>query len=454
MTVLVHMPVVPVFVIGSIPHSVEKLLTDHRLIKDDLRVVPSSVQDLELVNWDSVQDDFEFFPEGIRKLKITSFIDPAKNPFVFPPGCFPPSLIELDIPTTNIKMIPNLFPKHLKVLKFRTMHKITKSVLPDSLMHLEFYSGFKQDVSKGDSIPDGVKSIQFPTSLNKKYEGLLPTSVNTLCMNFHPNQDYGKLAPGLTYLTLKGLLGQSLVTSSLPSTLTFLDCHIQKLRVGQLPQTLQTLVLQKQMYRIEIGSIPESVTKIQMCSLVSIPIIKGTLPSSLTDISFVIGISQKVPFPILPADLKVLLLSELGFKYKVPVGSLPNSIQQLTFTGKFISLPIPKGSLPLYLKVLDFSDCSTDFPLEITDSIPDTIEKIKFPRRTVKNNFNLYYSLILKLLSNSQSRLEIEIRNFKLFAFDPKDPYIYYHCTERASIDGFIIKSNIKLLLYSILSET
>eukprot|EP01132_Coremiostelium_polycephalum_P008078 gene8078-9938_t len=436
--------------VGSIPDSVEVLKINHKIIKHNpLKLVPPSVKRLKLFTFDSGEGDLNLFPPTIQKLKIKSFEDWSRNPYVFAPGCFPPSITELDI-HTNIKVEPNLFPCQLKRLKFVTKQKLTKGILPDSLEHVEFYTGFTQDITQGDIVPDSVKSLQLPSTFKTPFKNTLP-SVKSMIFGIHSGHNYGKVAPGLTYLEVReGVNRYNNVT--LPTSLTVLDCRmLSTILKGTLPPTLEILILYK-VTTIEAGSIPQSVTKITFNEQIVISLEKGTLPSSLKKLSIKAGVSSETTFPVIPENVKSLVLgcsdtNQIYLEDGIPINSLPESIERLSFIRNTKPIYLPNGTLPPKLKVLEFK-CFSQIPFYLEDFvIPISVEIFRLPICSNIHTLEYYYDLIFDLLSNTETRMEIDFGSTKLLAIGRNDPYIYFHSTENGSIDGFILKSNLKSFL-------
>eukprot|EP01132_Coremiostelium_polycephalum_P009359 gene9359-11493_t len=210
---------------GSIPDSVTTLLIDHRLIKNDpSRLVPSSVKNLTLSNWNNNDREFDSIPPWITTLILMNVMQEK-----FTPGCFPSSITNLEI-ISGVPMIPNLFPNSIKKLEFKTYQQLIPGVIPNSVETLCFSSYWNQSIDC-DIIPERVRSLNINNFRVVDFPGPLPSGLKHLQVTSYKDQNYRSVCPGLTTLSIK-TRGQT--TNIFPSTLTFLDTDITRITIEKL----------------------------------------------------------------------------------------------------------------------------------------------------------------------------------------------------------------------------
>eukprot|EP01132_Coremiostelium_polycephalum_P006152 gene6152-7662_t len=322
--------------IGSIPNSVKTLSIDHQLVEHNIsQLIPESVTDLEFQNWRSTEGVIGFF-DSIRNFKISYFLSKAYQP----------------------------------------QHLIYKGNIPESAEKVVLPMGLNQDITNG-LIPNSVKSLEmvyyhYSFSI---HSGALPNSIRKLVVDAKIPQSIlqgNEILPlGLEYLKTRDSWTPQ---TKLPPTLTELHCEFERIPIGFLPPTLQSLHLRGKVNQIDLGAIPESVKSITFLDTVLLPIIKGTLPSLLVEVKFMRGISSAVQFPHIPNGVKYLEISTLHPEDntpEIPVGSLPESIMSIKLSGTIRKQYLLKGVLPSRLKALDFTQATSEIPYDGYSSILD-----------------------------------------------------------------------------------
>eukprot|EP01132_Coremiostelium_polycephalum_P003093 gene3093-3869_t len=352
---------------GSIPINSDgleqTLIIDHPFIRHNpLGLIPHTVTEMNIFRWRSMEGEINMVPASVKILRISSFLQLTEYdnftvtplpPLVFSPGCFPDSIVDFDInQMIDSKIQPGSFPNGIKSLSFSMKEQITPGVIPNSVKLLGIKQSLGQDIYPG-IIPNGVESLSI-LSLKNLLPGSVPSTVKSLLivqdikssnvLEFHDSLECLSINEPWTPQT------------KLPPLLTYLCCIFDTLKVGFLPKTLKSLILEREMKLIEINSIPESVYKIQFHKTVSISIIEGTLPKKLKELQFYNGVSSSVPFPVLPSKIKKLLIHVRKYPPEIPSGSLPDSIQELMIWGGGVKLlSTTLRFLPSNLKILDIN---------------------------------------------------------------------------------------------------
>eukprot|EP01132_Coremiostelium_polycephalum_P005499 gene5499-6851_t len=391
---------------GSIPGSVHSLKIDHRFFKNDpIRLIPSSVTDLFVYNWFSCQGDTDLIPSTVRMLSIERLLDPLNSAMAFSPGCFPSGLTSLSIPRLQtIQIQDGVIPRSVKKFKIISRAELKTGAIPDTVEDLTIFK-YERIFSPG-IIPNGVKSMcvdfysstvrgqvivkgSFPESLEKLVALSLAPSFLSL-LEEDEGDDSGLVPRGLKHLETFERWSPK---TKLPPTLTYLYCNFDTIKVGLLPPTLKTLIIQSELKVLEIGSIPDSLTEFEHFLALRIPIVEGMLPESITTLK--ITVPPTIPFPFIPNSVKYLKLDARreGKEYlEVPDGSLPDSIEKIIFFGSKIR--IPSGLLPRNIKHLEFNPGNGVLSL-INFIIPPTINYITYP-------LDLSVDIVPNLLSSNK----------------------------------------------------
>eukprot|EP01132_Coremiostelium_polycephalum_P003094 gene3094-3870_t len=442
------------FSIGSIPNSVNTLTIDHKMVKHDIHsLIPSSVQNLNLYYFSCDKDEKNLIPITVKNLTIHSK-DPNCYPFV--PGCFPHTLQEFDFGgmfsfgSTSFRLEPGIFPLvngSLKSLNFNSYKSpIEIGLIPDTVESIKFGFGFNHEIEPG-IFPNSVKSIDFGKTFNNPLrKGCLPSSLIKLTIE---NRKYphkiltGDILPDSLQSLIIGTQLDS--NSHLPQSLEYLEGPFDHIPVGVLPKSLKTLVLTAQYTELDIGSIPDSVTRIVNQFNVKKPIIEGVLPLGLQEFKLQ-GFEQPTTRPIIPSSVTTLHLDGytddplvkgtvpenvktlfLG-NFPLSAGSIPESVEYLTMSIRF-GYPLGPGVLPSRLKYLQLSSTIMDKQKPESIQIPASLNHLEivpasFGMPTISETL---MQLIINLFNNCQSQLRIRLfRKFTLLSLDKTDPYIYF----------------------------
>eukprot|EP01132_Coremiostelium_polycephalum_P003560 gene3560-4436_t len=281
---------------GALPDGLETLYIDHYFIRGfQMKMIPTTVKNLMLINYISYEGEADLIPNWIERLFIRNSKEFQDNqysedkPLVFSKGCFPSSLKKLHIELIDSSTPYLHIPKSVKDIFIGA--KSGPPLYPDILpIGLKVLNGFHNNIENSNFAEEVIK---------------IPT-----------------LTPNL------GIL----------ANLTNLCCDIDFFTIElSLPPTLKVLFLESEIKCIDIGGLAESLEHIRFHKIVSIPILKGALPSSLKNLNFLEGISLETVFPVLPNYLKVLDLGGHSEKnnLEIPFSSLPDSIEIITFQNSF-----------------------------------------------------------------------------------------------------------------------
>ena len=171
-------------------------------------------------------------------------------------------------------------------------------------------------------------------------------------------------------LILLSLLHLTSLTFLHLTSLTFGEFN-QPIVDGSLPNSLTHLTFSGHFNQpIIAGTLPNSLTHLTFGGNFNQPIVAGSLPNSLTHLTFGREFNQSIVAGSLPNSLT------FGYTFNQPIvtGSLPNSLTHLTF-GSF-NQPIVVGSLPNSLTHLTFG---WDFNQQIVaESLPNSLSHLEF----------------------------------------------------------------------------
>eukprot|EP01132_Coremiostelium_polycephalum_P008458 gene8458-10389_t len=373
--------------VGSIPDGLNRLLIDHRLVRHNpLQLIPTSVKDLLFYYWDSAEGEINMVPPTVSELSIIKYngLNNAENndQCVFSPGCFPlhGSLNYLRLSHIgNRALVKGVIPDTVRILELSTTVKdqpFVPGVIPDSVTDLTFSSPFNHDLVPS-IIPPSVTSLSLHSYyINKIEKGSIPESVTKL--NIKSLAPYGQkldfLPLSLTHLedSSKEILKQ------FPPTLTYIDCFFESILKDLLPSTLKTLIIRGNIQKIDVGSIPESVTTLIFYEIVRAPLVQGVLPSNVENIEFLSGISSSIKQPVYPPSIKRLAIGGCLSSNNLKITSLPNSLESLVLEGRFKSQEFTTGVLPPNLKGLEIKTLA-EIPLNIETSFnKSSIHQTKF----------------------------------------------------------------------------
>eukprot|EP01132_Coremiostelium_polycephalum_P012018 gene12018-14699_t len=409
-----------ILVPGSIPNSVSNLMIDHLFFKHDPhQLIPISVTELNILYWNYASGETNLIPVNVKRI----FIGCELNSAPIGPGCFPSTLSEIYF-TNNLgsfnqfsfskESFSNVPLSALSLASFSNRFNIDD--IPLTVKHLNLEARLLTQIEP-PIFPLGIKSLNFsnlqrnplgpyPYYKNRDPPGppiTLPTGFNIL-----PNT--------LTHLI--GVEGSSEFIHQL-TALEYLDCCFTKLIIGQFPPSLKTLLLRRTIESIQVGSIPESVTRLDFLNSVSFLIEPGMIPNSCLSLD-IIKTHQTC----------------------IGIGSIPNSVEDLHLG--ILKTPLYQGILPPNIKSLEIRSIE-----DLTNiHIPSSIQYLDFPVNGRPEKYQLFYDLLIKLFSQAESQLVIKLKRLKLLSIGKDDPYVYFINEEFANFEGFLLKSKINTDLY------
>eukprot|EP01132_Coremiostelium_polycephalum_P004827 gene4827-6016_t len=426
---------------GSIPSSVIQLVVSHYefIIKhDDLnyKLVPDSVSDLLIQEWTYQIGCTVNIPKSVKKLTIRSKDD-------------------------KIKLIPGIFGsttvKDLSLYLYNYTEPLVQGVIPKSVRFFIYYSNAQTltETIELHSIPNTVRELDIEPKNVEGHElvhGMVPDGVSLL--NFYPrfitegsllNLQY--LPTSLQELFILPLMSEYLNFSGLHLlvNLKVLEGPFKCITIGMLPPNLESLATNGQMELIEKGSLPSTLKKIKFKDCLVGEIQPGTFPESLNEII----LHGALHFPPIPSSVTLFYFA--NYKAPIPSHGLPDSVKLLVIEnpGENDLLSSP-NILPPNLEILDLS---MYFKLNLPIDLPKSLRRIIFPQidKIDKTTLEKYAQTLIQQFSISDSTLQVNFAYDKLIftSLDKNDPYLYYQIEEGLS-DGFILKSNIHLILFKL----
>eukprot|EP01132_Coremiostelium_polycephalum_P005505 gene5505-6859_t len=419
--------------IDTIPSTVTNLEIDHLLFKNrDPRLIPESVQVMVIKNWTYISEEKLVIPHSVWKLTIENLIlsDPITS------GYFPSTLKEIYFKSL---MGPYFYVK---------LYALSPGCFPDQIKHLSL-SDLAIPLSFG-MIPDSVESLSIYGMDGTIPPGIIPKSVRSVCLNFGRHvsnpipEDTEKIVVSYLPISLDKQMFPSTLTHltlgeqcptvrSFPESLEFLDCHSTIIIIGLLPISLRTIIFRGEMKRIDIGSIPPYLTKLEFHRKIeTVPILRGHLPESLLELK--IANHTPTPFPCLPQSLISLDLRGNHFQ-KIPSnldGGIPESVLHVKLT-RIGPNQIPKqGMLPSRLTSLEIKSIECPNSTEsVTDFfVPNTIQEFTLIEKPIDDKYKeTIKKLLIKLINinneTTNTRLIINIEKLKFMTFGSSDPYVY-----------------------------
>eukprot|EP01132_Coremiostelium_polycephalum_P000955 gene955-1212_t len=491
--------------VGTLPNSIEQLEIEHRLFKHNLDIIPDSVTDLTILNWDPKDinsDQFIIKPRGsVRKLAIKldnlDFI--RKKDECFTLGRIPDTVSELFLPSQFNISNGRLQSLNIKKLSFGVNNiSFNQEDIPKSVEDLNIY--YEGNFKLVGSIPFGVKNLTLYSQVQID-PFTLPNSIKKLRLDTHnpivPNQ----IPPSTEYLTFTGN-GQIIEPGSIPNGVKEIDfsgCDIPITKCT-FPLSVKSIKLRTfDITLIQDGILPHSLTKLIVISDKYQPL-PPNISTILPSLEYLECTFENINYP-LPNSLKTLI-----FKLKVKhidVGMIPPSVKTIIF-GEVIEFPVIEGLLPPFLNHLElyFGHALIPFPIlphslehlkinvlygkgiEIPiGGLPESLNHLvlyhyKYPIRKCvlpskirklelhhcyhikdiyipnsvpelilnpsKSDENFLSKLMENIVLNSTSKyLKLKIFPFTILSFD-NDPYIYFHYSKHGdSFDGFLLKTNI-----------
>ncbi|KAN0035757.1 hypothetical protein ACTA71_005048 [Dictyostelium dimigraforme] len=374
---------------GDIPSSITDLSFGYSF-NNSLNNLPISIEHLSILHC------FNRRIELGNCLSLTELKFDKYNKFnqVIEPGDLPISLKRLTLGDSfNQKLIIGSLPPQLEYLSFGLEFNQPLSddddggggVLPNSIQTLYFGNKFSQPL-KPNCLPKSLKKLVGIGNLKLESENVL-NKLNLLTEldlgNYDHPIDNNFLPPNLKSLNL-GILNQCLIKGSLPNSITFLDMGLfynHRIDVGILPTSLNHLILSKQFNKPldddnGVESIPFN------CSILEFPFLKSTLaigkhiiiPSNIIKLKISLPNNDSMQIGSVPSTIKDLFLDRSLFK-QIPINMIPTSVTTLHID--FYSYNLFPGLIPN--SVLNLSFGFYNQPL-FENSIPSSVINLNLGR--------------------------------------------------------------------------
>eukprot|EP01132_Coremiostelium_polycephalum_P011917 gene11917-14573_t len=343
-------PLIP----GSIPNSVITIIFEHTFAPNlTPGIIPSSVKYI----------DYSI------KYELPGELPKSIEPQPLEIGVYPSSVIELKLP-------------------FCSNFQLQKGSIPSSVKKLTIESGFKQTIKPG-TLPNSLKTIEFATFHSEMlHEGSIPKSVDTLkaalsirkfnldC--YHLTNDL-ILVLGLYYNHYKKVSLEELSPEEkqkyesmngfpfhlIPDSVTSISFseNLYKLpiKIGDIPPNIKEIYFwqesplreSKFCVPLQIGSFPDTITKLEFTSSIQIKLVPGMIPNSVVDLLIGPGINIYSPGVIPNSVTKLHLYGDFRKSPLIP-GSIPNSVITLIFEYSFAPNLTP-GIIPSSVKYIDYN---------------------------------------------------------------------------------------------------
>eukprot|EP01132_Coremiostelium_polycephalum_P006262 gene6262-7801_t len=495
--------------VGTLPNSIEHLQIDHRLFKHNLDIIPDSVTDLTILNWDPKDinsDQFIIKPRGsVRKLTIKEKVHFfGKKEECYTLGRIPETVSELFLPTrfniSNGRLQESL---NIKKLSFGVNNiSFNQEDIPKSVEDLKI--SYRGNFKLVGSIPFGVKNLNLHSQVQID-PFTLPNSIKRLRLYTHnpiiPNQ----IPPSTEYLTFTRDR-QIIEPGSIPNgvkEIDFSDCDIPIIKCT-FPLSVKSIKFRTfDITLIQDSILPHSLTKLIVKTGNPQPL-PPNISTILPSLEYLECTFENINYP-LPNSLKTLVFN-LEVKH-IDVGMIPPSVKTIIFA-EVIEFPVIEGVLPPFLNHLElyFGHALIPFPIlphsleylniyvscgkgiEIPiGGLPESLNHLKLyhykypigkgvlpskirklelhnchhikdiyipnsvPELILnpsKSDENFLSELIENIVLNSTSKyLQLKIFPFTILSFD-NDPYIYFHYYKNEiSFEGFLLKTNISFRL-------
>eukprot|EP01132_Coremiostelium_polycephalum_P005758 gene5758-7165_t len=351
------------FKVGTLPNSIEKLEIEHLLFKHNPDILPDSVTDLTILNWDPEDintDQYIIKPTGsVRKLEI------SENRYLYDQinilGRIPDTVSEL-ILGIQFDISNGVLPHSIK--KLSLMHLIIPFSLediPNSVEDLTIYIGWEDQITSIGSIHFGVKNLFLHLKEMPLYPSTLPNSIKSLEL-----------------YTI-----YSIVPNQIPSSTEYIFfSYCELIEPGSIPNGVKEIKFGRYAHPFSKCTFPPSVKSIEFYEYNLKLFQDGILPHSLTRLKIERGEPQRLPPNIstmlpsleylecfiedicypLPNSLKTLVLIE---KVKhIDVGMIPSSVKKIIFKDE-IEFSMIEGVLPPFLNHLElkFGNVLIPFPI-------------------------------------------------------------------------------------------
>eukprot|EP01132_Coremiostelium_polycephalum_P011404 gene11404-13969_t len=353
--------------IGSIPLSVTKLTISLNFFKHNPKLIPDSVTDLTVLQWDLATVEKGILP--MSPSIHTLILYAAKHSI-----------------NTGIKVRQwpdRFFPPNLSVLKIigetQSYSKLCAGELPDTIKKLVLEPYFEFEIG---SIPSSVKIFKLLHN-NEKV--------------FHP----GIIPFGCEFVKIGFIVHKNLL-------------------VGSIPESVNRLIIGNSFQHIVKGLFPSALTRLEVTSNKT----RFKIPKSGPTFAQLFPLMNHLHCPF----TKVKRGDYDSTQYTIPPYSIPYSVLELTIDQKQNLTPgiLPPNLNTLYCKVLPKTDPFST--LSIPNSLQNlTLLNYTF----TKDTFNEISKLITQVDKNPESQLSTITLSYstylKLINYDKNDPYLYFH---------------------------
>eukprot|EP01132_Coremiostelium_polycephalum_P000850 gene850-1059_t len=241
-------------------------------------------------------------------------------------------------------------------------------------------------------------------------EGFLPPNLETLKLGFSFNQPLldDKVFPrSLTKLVIINHIYPS-KNIKIPTSVINLVCPWTLSNGTILGSNIKTLKLMGEILTLEKGTLPESITRLTFRNRHLFKLEPGILPPKLKYLKFYsqihLSASNLDKLSVLPEGLETLYISLSPNSIGLDITKLPSSLKVLHL-GKNFNQPLKQGDLPPNLETL-YIGSIFDQP-QVIHGIPNSLKclSILYPAASNENSLNL----IKKLLVGKCSPIEIKI---------------------------------------------
>lgn len=231
---------------------------------------------------------------------------------------------------------------------FYTRVKLTKK-----LCELKYFDSFTDIISYDGNykLPKNITSLSFDKNFDKEIgPDTIPSTVTFLNLQ-------------CKYPVCSGYIPKSV-------TQLFLTVN-QTITSGIIPDSVKELYFYGDNFFIDVGSIPESVTKLKFSRYFDKPILLGLIPKSVTDLNLSYNLNQKIMPGAIPPSVKKLYLE--SYYYTIKPGDIPFGVDRLKLVYNEKLIP---GLIPNSVTRLKFgSDYNEKL---IPGLIPNSVMHLKF----------------------------------------------------------------------------
>eukprot|EP01132_Coremiostelium_polycephalum_P010090 gene10090-12376_t len=342
---------------GSLPQSVTLLTIDHLFFKHDIQLIPESVCNLVIINFNFVSGDTNLVPSSVRTLFLEGNQD-----IPLEPGCLPSTITELHLGDSMppfTPLVPGVIPSSVRSINLGSYdYPLSPGLFPESLEELHMGHRFNQVIKPG-TLPN-VRSLSTSFYFLENFEnGSIPSTVTL----FHSLSTIPLLRSALLPSTLTHLIIRELEfpDTKLPDSLVYLECSFSNITKELFSNCkfLQTIKFQGQKLQIENGAIPDSVIRLEFSNKIEILITREILPPNLRELIFYKDFSSKInevdtnnqqPPVFIPDSVRILQFQKINFQMKK--GFLPEGLLGLHVMG---AVPLEDIHIPESIQELIFS---------------------------------------------------------------------------------------------------